>query len=362
MTIVVFRGTQKRAQALDGWGPLNAFQRSSIIVAGAVVVAIGFATARQAVIETPPLATAPNIAPMTASAEITASLPSSFVPAARDALQSPALLPLTADRSETPSEQAAPAAIDHSKDQARLEVDHVAPQVTTAPEPSKLSYIKYYPYAEIPLAENPADLVLASLKDVPAGTPIEEIKRAAAAFGLDSTFMKAVAKIESGFDPAQHTGSYIGLFQLSRYEFKKYGSGDILDARDNAIAAAYKFLTEADLFEWDTHRKPTFSDLYLIHQQGWQGAAEHVAHPERIAWKSMCATDEGKEKGEKWCKRAVWGNTLPSVKGTWKSVERMTSAAFVAMWQQRLSLFLARYSAANAETEAAAATGTEANR
>ena len=133
MTIVVFRGTQKRAQALDGRGPLNAFQRSSIIVAGAVVVAIGFATARQALIETPPLATAPNIAPMTASAEITASLPSSFVPAARDAHQSPALLPLTADRSETPSEQAAPAAIDHSKDQARLEVDRVAPQVTTAP-------------------------------------------------------------------------------------------------------------------------------------------------------------------------------------------------------------------------------------
>ena len=98
-------------------------------------------------------------------------------------------------------------------------------------------------------------LVLASLKDVPAGTPIEEIKRAAAAFGLDFTFMKAVAKIESGFDPTQHTGSYIGLFQLSRYEFKKYGSGDILDARDNAIAAAYKFLTEADLFEWDTHKK-----------------------------------------------------------------------------------------------------------
>ena len=361
MTIVVFRGTQKRAQALDDRGPLNAFQRSSIIVAGALVVAIGFAAARQAVIETPPLVTAPNIAPMTVGADIAAPLPS-FVPPARDVHQSPAVLSPAADRSETPSEPAAQAAIDHSKDQARLEVDRVAPQVTATPEPSKLSYIKYFPYAEIPLAENPADLVLASLKDVPAGTPIEEIKRAAAAFGMDFIFMKAVAKIESGFDPTQHTGSYIGLFQLSRYEFRKYGSGEILDARDNAIAAAYKFLTEADLFEWDTRKKPTFSDLYLIHQQGWQGAAEHVAHPERIAWKSMCATDEGKEKGDKWCKRAVWGNTLPSVKETWKSVERMTSAAFVAMWQQRLSLFLARYSAANAETEATAATGTAANR
>jgi hypothetical protein len=358
MTIVVFRGTQKRAQALDGWGPLNAFQRSSIIVAGAVVVAIGFAAARQAVIETPPLAMTPNIAPLAMSTDAAAPLPSSFMPTPRDVPGSGALLPPAVDRTETPS---ALAAIDHSKDQARLEDDRLTPRVAAAPEPSKLSYIKYYPYAEIPLAENPADLVLASLKDVPAGTPVEEVKRAAAAFGLDFSFMKAVAKIESGFDPTQRTGSYIGLFQLSRYEFKKYGSGDILDARDNAIAAAYKFLTEADLFEWDTHKKPTFNDLYLIHQQGWQGAAEHVAHPERIAWKSMCATDEGKEKGEKWCKRAVWGNTLPSVKETWKSVERMTSAAFVAMWQQRLNLFLARYSAANTEADAAAGTGAAAS-
>jgi soluble lytic murein transglycosylase-like protein len=333
MTTVVFRGTRKHAQALDGWGALNAFQLSSIIVASAIVVAIGFAATRQAIVETPPLAIAPG-------AEVTASLPPPAV----------AALP---DRSEPLSAPPAQAAIDHSKDQARLEDDRLAPQASAAPEPSKLTYIKYYPYAEIPLAENPADLVLASLKDVPFGTPVEEIKRAAAAFGMNFSFMKAVAKIESDFDPTQRTGSYIGLFQLSHYEFKKYGSGDILDARDNAIAAAYKFLTEADLFEWDTHKKPTFSDLYLIHQQGWQGAAEHVAHPARIAWKSMCATDEGQEKGEKWCKRAVWGNTLPNVKETWKSVERMTSAAFVAMWQQRVNLLFARYSAAaDAEAEA----------
>ena len=37
-------------------------------------------------------------------------------------------------------------------------------------------------------------------------------------------FMKAVAKIESSFNPNQRTGSYIGLFQLSEYEFGKFGS------------------------------------------------------------------------------------------------------------------------------------------
>jgi hypothetical protein len=160
--------------------------------------------------------------------------------------------------------------------------------------------------------------------------------------------MKTVAKIESGFNPKQRTGSYIGLFQLSKNEFEMYGAGDILVPRDNTVAAALKFMTEAILFEMFTHRKPTLNDLYLIHQQGVDGAAEHVSHPHRLAWRSMCATDEGKEKGEKWCKRAIWGNTLPAVKRIWKNVNNVTSGAFVAMWQQRVSHFYARYSAAAA--------------
>jgi hypothetical protein len=212
------------------------------------------------------------------------------------------------------------------------------------PKPD-LSYLVYYVYSEVPPEKKPAETVLDTLKDVPVGAPIEEIKRASDVFGLDFSFMKTVAKIESDFDPKQRTGSYIGLFQLSKYEFGKYGSGDITSPRDNAIAAAYKFITEAIQFEWATHKKPTFSDLYLIHQQGWQGAAEHVAHPERIAWESMCATDEGREKGEKWCKRAIWGNTLPDVKHAWKSVDKLPSGAFVTMWRERVDHFYARYAA-----------------
>jgi hypothetical protein len=208
-----------------------------------------------------------------------------------------------------------------------------------------LSYLAYYAYSEVPPDNKPADKILASLKDVPVGTPIEEIKHATDAMGIDFTFMKAVAKIESDFDPKQRTGSYIGLFQLSNYEFDKYGSGSITSPRDNAIAAAYKFTTAAILFELSTHKKPTLSDLYLIHQQGTQGAAEHVSHPDRIAWKSMCATDEGRQKGEKWCKRAIWQNTLPSIKQIWKSVENLTSGAFVQMWHQRVAQFYTRYSA-----------------
>jgi SPOR domain len=201
-----------------------------------------------------------------------------------------------------------------------------------------------YAYSEVLPAKKPAEIVLDSLKDVPIGTPIEEIKRASDAFGLDFNFMKTVARIESDFDPNQRTGSYIGLFQLSKQEFARHGSGDILNARDNAVAAAHKFATAAILFELNTHKSATFSDLYLIHQQGTQGAEEHVNHPDRIAWKSMCATAEGKEKGEEWCKRAIWENTLPEIKRVWKSVDNLTSGVFLNMWQNQVDHFYAHYS------------------
>ena len=221
-----------------------------------------------------------------------------------------------------------------------------------APVTQDFRYLIYYVWSELPPAEKPADIVLRSLKDTPVGTPVEEIKRASDAFGLDFNFMKAVARIESGFDPKQHTGSYIGLFQLSKYEFNKFGAGQILDSRDNAIAAAYKVITEGILFEWVTQKKPTLSDLYLIHQQGWEGAAEHISQPDRIAWKSMCATSEGREKGEKWCKRAIWRNTLPAVKHAWKSVDKLTSGAFVGMWRERVADFYSKYMATAAAERA----------
>jgi transglycosylase-like protein with SLT domain len=221
-----------------------------------------------------------------------------------------------------------------------------------APAKQDFRYLIYYIWSEVPPAEKPAETVLRSLKDIPVGTPIEEIKRASDAFGLDFNFMKAVAKVESGFNPNQRTGSYIGLFQLSENEFRKFGFGQIRSPRDNAVAAAYKIITEGILFEWITHRKPDLNDLYLIHQQGWEGAAEHISRPDRIAWKSMCATSEGREKGEKWCRRAIWGNTLPVLKKAWKSVDNVTSEAFVGMWRARVAEFYSKYMATAAAGEA----------
>ena len=48
---------------------------------------------------------------------------------------------------------------------------------------------------------------------------------------------------------------------------------------------------------------------------------------------------------EKWCKRAIWGNTLPAVKQAWKSVDRLTSEAFVGMWRARVAEFRSKYMA-----------------
>jgi hypothetical protein len=293
-----------------------------------------------------------------AEVEVSSALSNNFVTSALPVAREPLLLP----KEETNSDAL-------EKGQARLEAFFdalVEQQATTdtlverqartedsiqdySPDPTtrkqNFSSLAYYVFSEIPPAEKPADTVLRTMKSLPIGTPVEEIKRASDAFDLDFNFMKAVAKIESGFNPKQRTGSYIGLFQLSKYEFKEYGSGNITDPRDNAVAGAYKFATEALLFEFETGRKPTFSDLYLIHQQGWQGAAQHVGHPKRIAWKSMCATDEGKEKGERWCKRAIWGNTLPAIKHVWRSVNKLTSRAFVGMWEQRVDNLYTHYSA-----------------
>jgi Transglycosylase SLT domain len=281
-----------------------------------------------------PGATVPNAVPETAASAGTAGTVSgpSVLPQANSgeaSIETTSPDTKSVDTGHDDTTQAIPATRDASAD---------APKAT-----QDFRYLIYYVWSELPPAEKPAAVVLRSLKDIPVGTPVEEIKRASDAFGLDFNFMKAVARIESGFDPKQRTGSYYGLFQLSKYEFNKYGSGQILDPRDNAVAAAYKVITEGILFEWVTHRKPSLSDLYLIHQQGWEGAAEHISQPDRIAWKSMCATSEGVEKGEKWCKRAIWRNTLPAVKDTWKSVDRLTSEAFVGMWRGRVAEFMSKY-------------------
>jgi predicted GIY-YIG superfamily endonuclease len=169
-------------------------------------------------------------------------------------------------------------------------------------------------------------------------------------YGIDLPMMLSIAKVESDFNPSARTGSYKGLFQISDYEFKKYGDGSIWDARDNARAAAHMFLVQAERFKWALGHFPDYSERYMVHQQGIEGAIEHYEHPERVAWQSMCATSEGLLKGEHWCKRCIWGNLLPKWKRAFGSVENISSADFINLWTGRINLFVDRYTVVGEST------------
>src|SRR3974390_1931223 len=182
------------------------------------------------------------------------------------------------------------------------------------------------------------------------GEPRDEIREAASLYGLDVAMMMSIAKVESNFNPNARTGSYKGLFQLSDYEFKKYGGGSIGDARDNARAAAHMFLVQPEKFKWALGHYPDYAERYMVHQQGIQGAIEHYTHPERVAWQSMCATDEGVLKGEQWSKRCIWGNLLPQWKDAFGNVDKISSRDFVSLWTGRINHLADRYSVADAPT------------
>jgi hypothetical protein len=177
--------------------------------------------------------------------------------------------------------------------------------------------------------------------------PRDEIWQAASLYGLDLAMMMSIAKVESDFNARVRTGSYKGLFQLSDYEFKKYGDGSIWDARDNARAAAHMFMVQAEKFRWALGHYPDYAERYMVHQQGIQGAIEHYTHPERVAWQSMCATDEGVLKGEQWCKRCIWGNLLPQWKDAFGNVDKISSGEFVSVWTERINHLANKYSVAD---------------
>lgn len=72
-----------------------------------------------------------------------------------------------------------------------------------------------------------------------------------ACFGLDWRFLEAVARVESGLDPQQRTGSYIGLFQWSKSAcdepqnmgpFKSFlNCSDLTDPEANTLVSAHRF-------------------------------------------------------------------------------------------------------------------------
>jgi len=239
--------------------------------------------------------------------------------------------PLAPESESTPSASVESAPIESD---ARLADEHQ--------QPATKGYIMYTNsptnWTPVPLPEEITGLQTPHTNNIRA-----EIEQAADLFDVDPQMMKAFAKIESSYNPKAKTGSYKCLFQLSDWEFSKYWKGDIYDIRDCSIAAARKFATEAEQFENDVGRKATAAELYCIHQQGYQGCAFHYDAPQQLAWKNMFLTAEGQRKGEKWARKAIWGNVPADLKAKFKGgVEALTSGQFIKLWTERVNRFMAR--------------------
>lgn len=177
---------------------------------------------------------------------------------------------------------------------------------------------------------------------VPSGAVAKTIEQEAARVGLPPDLLKRVAQIESSGNPNANRGrddtKYKGLFQLSPEEFRKYGpaGGDIYNAQDNAAAAANALRARANWFERNYGRAPSATELYLMHQQGEAGLAEHITHPDRPAWQNMLATAEGQLRGQAWAKSAIWGNVPDDVKRQFGNVENVSSRDFMNVWQRKV--------------------------
>jgi hypothetical protein len=97
------------------------------------------------------------------------------------------------------------------------------------------------------------------------------IRGAAKHAGVDPNTMRSIASIESSMNPASNANrrtQYKGLYQIGREEWQQFGSGDVYNAHDNAMAAARMFKHHKAEFNKRFGRDPTDRELYMIHQQG----------------------------------------------------------------------------------------------
>jgi hypothetical protein len=128
----------------------------------------------------------------------------------------------------------------------------------------------YRPHApQVQLAALPREM-----RELPARGGVEvtsAIDEAAQRYNLDPNTMRAIASIESSNNPGSNRAratQYKGLFQLGKDEWRRYGEGDIYNARDNATAAARLMADHQTWFRERYGRNPTDAELYMMHQQG----------------------------------------------------------------------------------------------
>jgi hypothetical protein len=98
------------------------------------------------------------------------------------------------------------------------------------------------------------------------------ISNAAKTNNLNPDTMRAIASIESGFNPGSNRDKrtqYKGLFQMGPEEWAAYGGGgDIYNPQHNAEGAGRLLADHAKWFQSKYGRSPTDPELYMMHQQG----------------------------------------------------------------------------------------------
>jgi hypothetical protein len=159
--------------------------------------------------------------------------------------------------------------------------------------------------------------------------------------GLDA-YIKKLWSIEAANDPNAHTpgSQYRGLNQLSPGEERKYGINDNNWRNPDAQykAAVGKATNDAAEFTKIMGREPTPGELYLVHNQGIGGAANHLNNPTGLAWQNMYATAEGRQKGEAWAARAIQGNIPKSLRDQGYNWRNIDSGTFANGWTSRFGL------------------------
>jgi hypothetical protein len=167
------------------------------------------------------------------------------------------------------------------------------------------------------------------------------IEKTAERHGVPRSLMRVFAVIESSGNPRASKGSYHGVYQLSYSEFRRYsGRGNIFDLDANTDVAARKLRSESDAFARQWGRPPTALELYMIHQQGVEGAARHLGNPDLPAWQNMHLTGEGRHKGPRWSRLAIWGNVPTDQRFRFPGgVDSVTSRQFMDLWARKILKF-----------------------
>ena len=113
------------------------------------------------------------------------------------------------------------------------------------------------------------------------------IDKAATDTGVDPVLLKAIAQIESNFNPtAKSPTGATGLFQFTKETARDYGLVDRKDPVANAYAAARLLKDNAKSLGL-TPTVDNAAQLYMAHQQGVKGVRAMLANPNSSAEKSL---------------------------------------------------------------------------